>query len=92
MLEGKETAYVKISSLDNELANYLIGKLATLADASIENERQAKAFKDVLKGIIWGVESERSVATGRILYSCQRDGLPMLPDWLKKEISVGSRS
>lgn len=92
MWEEKETVYVRISSLDNELANALIGKIATLADASMENERQAKAFKDVLKSIIWHIESERSTAVGRILYVCHRDGFPMIPDWLKKEISVGSRS
>ncbi len=92
MSDEKETAYVKISALDNELANHLIGRLATLADASIESERQAKAFKDILKSIIWSVEGERTVAMGRILYCCQRDGLSTLPDWLKKQISTGAES
>ena len=88
MSNEKETVYIRISSLDNELANHLIGRLATLADASIENERQVKAFKDVLKSTIWEIESERTVASGRILYACKKAGFSMLPDWLEQQISM----
>ena len=87
-MSEKETTYTSISSLNNELANFLIGRLATLADASMENERQAKAFKDMLKAIVWESENTRSTGVGRILYSCQKAEVLMLPDWLEKQISV----
>ncbi|MBA7633886.1 hypothetical protein ES703_41457 [subsurface metagenome] len=38
-------------------ANHLIGKLLTLADAAIKDERQLKAFKDMMKIIIWENET-----------------------------------
>lgn len=86
-MSEKETTYTNISSLNNELANLLIGKLKTLVDASVENERQAKAFKDMLSSIIWEIENTRSTGVGRILYASQKAELPMLPDWIVKQIS-----
>lgn len=87
-MSEKETVYVNISSLNNSLANSLIGRLATLADASMENERQAKAFIDMIKALIWENENTRSTGVGRILYAGQKAKLPILPDWIIKQIST----
>ena len=87
-MSEKETTYINISNLNNELANLLIGKLKTLVDALMENERQAKAFKDMLSSTIWEIENTRSTGVGRILYACEKNGVPMLPDWIVKQISV----
>lgn len=87
-MSEKETTHTNISSLNNELANLLIGKLKTLVDASVENERQAKAFKDMLSSIVWEIETTRSTGVGRILYACEKAGVPVLPDWIVKQISA----
>jgi len=88
MSKEKETVYVHIGALNNELANHLIGKLATLADASIKNERQVKAFKDVMKSIIWEVEATRSTNTGRRLRICKAEGYPMFTPFIEKRIEA----
>ena len=87
-MSEKETTYGNISRFDNELANLLVGKLKTLVDASVENERQAKAFKDVLSSIIWEIESTRSTGVGRVLYASEKAGIPVLPDWIVGQIST----
>lgn len=33
--------------------NYLVGQIATLLDAIISDDRQAKAAKDIAKNLIW---------------------------------------
>lgn len=86
-MSEKETTFTSMSSLNNELANLLIGKLKTLVDASVENERQAKAFKDVVSSIVWEIENTRSTGVGRILYACDKAGIPVLPDWIVTQIS-----
>ena len=87
-MSEKETTYTNISGLNNELANLLLGKLKTLVDASVENERQAKALKDILSSIIWEIENTRSTGVGRRLYACEKAGVPLLPDWIVKQIST----
>lgn len=87
-MSEEETVYVNISSLNNEFANLLIGKLKTLVDASVENERQAKAFKDMVSNTIWEIENTRSTGVGRILYAGQKAKLPILPDWIIGQIST----
>ena len=86
-MSDKETTYTNISGHSNELANLLVGKLKTLVDASVENERQAKAFKDMLSSIIWEIENNRSTGIGRILYASEKANIPALPDWIVKQIS-----
>ena len=86
-MSEKETTYISISSFNNELANLLIGKLKTLVDASVENERQAKAFKDILSSTIWEIENTRSTGIGRILYAGEKAKLPILPGWIIKQIA-----
>lgn len=87
-MSEKETTYTNISSLNNELANLIIGKLKTLVDASLGSERQAKAFKDMISSIIWEIETTRSTGVGRILYAGEKGGVPVLPDWIVKQIST----
>ena len=87
-MSEKETTYTSISGQNNELANLLIGKLKTLVDASVENERQAKAFKDMLSSMVWEIETTRSTGVGRILYACEKAKVPAIPDWLVKQIST----
>ena len=53
-----------ICKMNEELANKLVGKLATLADASIASDRQVKFFKDSIKNIVWDIEKERAERTG----------------------------
>jgi len=85
---SEKTTYELIDRTDSELANFLLGRLATLADASMENERQAQAFKDLLKSIIWENETTRSTSIRRILYSCRKAKVPTFPDWLEKQVAI----
>ncbi len=49
MLDQEEK---RLHEIFNSNTDDLVGKLCTLVDASIANEHQAKAFKDVLKSIV----------------------------------------
>lgn len=82
------TIYGAIIDINRDGVNYLIGKLATLADALIENDRQAKAFKDTLKSIIWENEGRFNVALCAELYACKQRKTPMFCDETEARIKA----
>ena len=46
--------------------NYLVGQIATLLDAMLPDERQAKAAKDIAKTLIWNRKNEMDRAIAHI--------------------------
>lgn len=77
----------------NELHGYLYehgqdvkGKICTLLDSSIPNERQVKATKDIAKQILWHSDDEVKRVIENILYDAIAAGYPLIPEWLLKEI------
>ena len=47
--------------------NHLVGQIATLLDAMLPDERQAKAAKDIAKTLIWERKNEMDRELERIL-------------------------
>lgn len=86
--EPIRTVFDVICGSNLQLTNDLIGKLLTLVDASIPNERQAKAFKDVLRNIVWKREDHRIASLRSDLYYCEKQGSPMLEDSQRKYLEL----
>jgi len=89
--QTKETYHSKIRGLNVDAANHLIGRLATLVDALLQDERQAKAFKDTLKAIVWESESKLSEELRETLYSCRMNSLSWMThnEWVQVEKKIG---
>ena len=47
--------------------NHLVGQIATLLDATLPDERQAKAAKDIAKTLIWERKNEMDRELERIV-------------------------
>lgn len=59
--------YVSIHNQCHEHHNYLLGRILTILDASITDERQVKAAKDLAKGEftdVWHNMLRESILTG----------------------------
>ena len=56
----EDTLYFKIGNWQRVRANHLIGELCTLADSTMEEGKRLEAFKDMIKSLVWGVESCRT--------------------------------
>ena len=50
-----------------DATSYLVGKISTLLDAIIADERQVKAAKDMAKTLIWDRKNEMDRAIAHIL-------------------------
>lgn len=61
----------RLSALGGDKANHLVGQISTLLDALLADERQAKAAKDLARGLIWETEYERGRMEAYIL-NCYR--------------------
>ena len=56
MLEKEKTEGQMLGGfweVTTDATNYLVGQIATLLDAMLPDERQAKAAKDIAKTLIW---------------------------------------
>lgn len=82
------TVYGTLIDINRDGVNYLIGKLATLADGAMENDRQAKAFKDTLKSMVWENELRFNTALRAELYACKQRGTPMFCDETEARIKA----
>ena len=63
----------RLSALGGDKANHLVGQISTLLDALLVDERQAKAAKDLARGLIWETEYERGRLETYILNCYRRD-------------------
>ncbi|GAG76064.1 unnamed protein product [marine sediment metagenome] len=70
-----------------QITNHLIGKIVTLLDSVIADERQAKAAKDLARTMLWDTENDRGRAEDYIL-RCYRSNpkVGIFPDWKEKEL------
>ena len=66
-----ESLSERLSVLGGDKANYLVGQISTLLDSLLADERQAKAAKDLARGLIWNTEHERGSEEKYIL-GCYR--------------------
>ena len=87
---NETTIYGVIMDINGEGTSTLVGKLLTLADASIENERQVKAFKDTLRNTIWENQQRTDAIIGEKLYACEEkpEKIPMMSDNAKRHIKA----
>lgn len=63
----------RLGTLGGNTANHLVGQISTLLDALLADERQAKAAKDLARGLIWETEYERGRQETYILSCYRRD-------------------
>ena len=77
--------YDALHQLEYEVMDRLVGKLLTLLDATIADERQVKATKDMAKGIIYASAREFADYIKFPLWTCQQTDIPLLPEWLEVE-------
>lgn len=61
----------RLGALGGDKANHLVGQISTLLDSILTDERQAKAAKDLARGLIWETECERGGMETHVL-SCYR--------------------
>lgn len=66
-----ESLRERLGALGGGKANHLVGQISTLLDSILADERQAKAAKDLARGLIWDTENERGREEVYIL-SCYR--------------------
>lgn len=85
---AEKTFYNQITDANTDAAMSLVGKLLTLADASLTDERQLKAFKDMLKSIIWDAESRSHLVIRRRLYDCREAGAAMFPSYIEERVKM----
>ena len=79
-----ETVYDRLSEVGHSLTNHLVGQICTLLDSTLADERQAKAAKDIARGIIWQVQHERIRGETDILLCFRRNPESgLIPDWLE---------
>ncbi len=87
-----ETLSERLGEHGNQITKHLTGKILTLLDSVLVDERQVKAAKDLAQSIIWGVEGERAHAEEYILNDYRRspeDGI--FPEWKEKELKERER-
>ena len=63
----------RLGTLGGDQANHLVGQISTLLDSILADERQAKAAKDLARGLIWNTEYERGREETYILGCYRRD-------------------
>lgn len=85
-----ESLRSRLGTLGGNLANHVVGQISTLLDSILADERQAKAAKDLARGLIWETEYERGREETYILKCYRRDpGMGIFPECeeekLKKE-------
>lgn len=51
--DKQEQLSARLSEVTYGETNYLVGKISTLLDAMLSDERQAKAAKDIARNLIW---------------------------------------
>lgn len=70
----------RLSALGGDKTNHLVGQISTLLDSILPDERQAKAAKDLARGLIWETEYERGRLETYILRCYRRDpGMGIFP-------------
>ena len=83
---SEETLSERLGTHNDQLTNHLVGEVRTLLDAIISDERQAKAAKDMVRDIIWGVDKDRTRGREHILFGFAKTPVPIFPDWLKEQL------
>ena len=73
---SNESLRERLGALGGGKANHLVGQISTLLDSILADERQAKAAKDLARGLIWDTEYERGREETYIL-NCYRRNLEM---------------
>lgn len=67
----KEESYYlshRLSEFHYDLFKDLTGRLCTLVDSSVQNDRQVKAMKDIVKQILWEQGDRMRTTDERILF------------------------
>jgi len=82
---SEETLYHRLREVGYGLAQDLVGRICTVIDATLVDERQAKAAKDLAKGIIWRLQREREeMEVEFLVYHWQNPKLGIIPEWIEK--------
>lgn len=85
--EKAKTLWEMLGNANRYHINNLIGRLCTLVDSSLENERQCKAFKDMVKQLVWSTNGEQDKSLETILLEFSKEyKVTVFPDWLEKRL------
>lgn len=74
----------ELEELKTHIINNLVGELCTLMDSMMDNERQVKAAKDMVKSILWASEDRlRKTLEVTLNNFSKRNNVKVFPDWLE---------
>ena len=89
---SEESLFARLGEHGNQITKHLVGKIVTLLDSVLADERQAKAAKDLAKTMIWDVENERAKAEEYILNDYRRSPeIGIFPEWKEKDLKERER-
>lgn len=81
-----ESVYDRLAEASHGFTQDLVGRISTLLDSSLTDDRQAKAAKDLARGIIWQLHRERERMECEVLLSYWKNPkLGIIPEWLERE-------
>ena len=85
---NETTVYGVIIDVSEGATSYLIGRLLTLVETAVTDAVQLKALKDTLTDIVWECHRSREKDIAGKLYTCKREGIPIMSD--NAEHNIGS--